>query len=88
MIKSGDAYANKIYEEYGGAAMTPFPQLSNADIDNILAYTATEAAPPPAPTPGAETGTAQVEGGISFLIEIVNSNVKLNIDNVVVKKTP
>jgi len=65
MIKSGDAYANKIYEEYGGAAMTPFPQLSNADIDNILAYTATEAAPPPAPTPGAETGTAQVEGGIS-----------------------
>ena len=65
MIKSGDAYANKIYEEYGGAAMTPFPQLSNADIDNILAYTATEAAPPPAPTPGTETGTAQVDGGIS-----------------------
>ena len=30
----------------------------------------------------------QVEGGISFLIEVVNSNVKLNIDNVVVKKTP
>lgn len=66
MIKSGDAYANKIYEEYGGAAMTPFPQLSNADIDNILAYTATEAAPPPAPAPGAETATtASVEGGIS-----------------------
>ena len=65
MIKSGDAYANKIYEEYGGAAMTPFPQLSNTDIDNILAYTATEAAPPPAQTTGAETGTAQVEGGIS-----------------------
>ncbi len=43
VIKSGDAYANKIYNEYGGAAMTAFPQLSNADIDNILAYTA---APP------------------------------------------
>ncbi|WP_139002127.1 c-type cytochrome [Hyunsoonleella aestuarii] len=42
MIKSGDAYANKIYNEYGGAAMTAFPQLSNEDIDNILAYTAEE----------------------------------------------
>jgi len=44
MIKSGDAYANKIYKEYNGTAMTAFPQLSNADIDNILAYTS---APPP-----------------------------------------
>lgn len=40
MIKSGNAYANKIYNEYGGAAMTAFPQLSNEDIDNLLAYTA------------------------------------------------
>ena len=40
VIKSGDAYANKVYNEYGGAAMTAFPQLSNEDIDNILAYTA------------------------------------------------
>ncbi|MDT0539198.1 c-type cytochrome [Croceitalea sp. P059] len=46
MIKSGDAYANKIYAEYNQAAMTAFPTLSNADIDNILAYTA---APAPAP---------------------------------------
>ncbi len=42
VIKSGDAYANKIYNEYGGAAMTAFPQLSNEDIDNILAYTAVD----------------------------------------------
>ena len=41
MIKSGDAYANKIYNEYGGAAMTAFPQLSDEDINNIFAYTAT-----------------------------------------------
>ena len=40
MIKSGDAYANKIYNEYNKAAMTAFPTLSNTDIDNILAYTA------------------------------------------------
>ena len=45
MIKSGDAYANKIYKEYNGTAMTAFPQLSDADIDNILAYTAEVKAP-------------------------------------------
>lgn len=36
-------------------------------------------------TPG---NANQVEGGLSFLLEIVNSNVKLNVDNVVIKKTP
>ena len=42
LVRSGDEYANKIYAEYNGAAMTAFPQLSNSDIDNILAYTAQE----------------------------------------------
>ncbi|MCB0470683.1 MAG: cytochrome c, partial [Flavobacteriaceae bacterium] len=28
VIKSGDAYANKLYAEYNQAAMTAFPQLS------------------------------------------------------------
>ncbi|MDO6596377.1 cytochrome c3 family protein [Oceanihabitans sp. 2_MG-2023] len=50
VIKSGDAYANKIYNEYGGAAMTAFPQLSDDDINNILAYTAEEAKAPAANT--------------------------------------
>ena len=62
MIASGDAYANKIYNEYNQAAMTAFPTLSNADIDNILAYTA---APPKKPavaatseaSPGAAGGS-------------------------------
>nr|WP_044404745.1 c-type cytochrome [Lacinutrix sp. Hel_I_90] len=44
MVDSGDSYAVKIYNEYDGTAMTAFPQLSDTDIDNILAYTA--AAPP------------------------------------------
>lgn len=39
LVKSGDAQAVKIFEEYAGVAMTAFPQLSNEDIDNILAYT-------------------------------------------------
>jgi len=42
VIKSGDAYANKIYAEYNKSAMTAFPQLSDEDINNILAYTAEE----------------------------------------------
>ncbi len=55
MIKSGDAYANKVYAEYNQAAMTAFPTLSNQDIDDILAYTAA----PPATSPPAAAG----EGG-------------------------
>ena len=42
VIKSGDSYANKIYAEYNRSAMTAYPQLSDADIENILAYTAQE----------------------------------------------
>lgn len=66
VIKSGDAYANKIYNEYGGAAMTAFPQLSDEDLDNILAYTAEVKAEAPAAAGAATTtsGAAQ-EGGIS-----------------------
>lgn len=30
----------------------------------------------------------QVAGGLSFLVEIVNSAVKLHVDNVIIKKTP
>ena len=40
MVKSGDSYANQIYNEYNGTAMTAFPQLSDQDITDILAYTA------------------------------------------------
>ena len=58
MIKSGDAYANKVYTEYAQAPMTAFPTLSNADIDDILAYTA---APRPAPVVAA--GAQVAEGG-------------------------
>ena len=39
LIKSGDAAAVKIFEEYNKSVMTAFPQLSTADIDNIIAYT-------------------------------------------------
>ena len=67
VIKSGDAYANKIYNEYGGAAMTAMPQLSDDDLNNILAYTAEEKAAPPAQVAGSDTAgsAARASGGIS-----------------------
>jgi len=69
VIKSGDAYANKIYSEFNGAAMSAFPTLTNADIDNILAYTATEptVVTPPAGDPTVQKGggSSSSEGGIS-----------------------
>ncbi len=59
VIKSGDAYANKIYAENNKAAMTAFPTLSNSDIDNILAYTA---APPPAPVQATGASVSETKG--------------------------
>lgn len=67
MISSGDSYANAIYAEYNQAAMTPFPTLSNQDIDDILAYTAAPPAKPavaPAASGGGDGGSAS-SGGIS-----------------------
>jgi mono/diheme cytochrome c family protein len=65
VIKSGDAYANKIYNEYNGAAMTAFPQLSDEDISNILAYTAQDKAAPVAATAVAVQASSSTEGGFS-----------------------
>lgn len=54
LIKSGDAYANKIYNEYNGTAMNSFVTLEDQDISDILAYTAAPAPTPPPPPPGGE----------------------------------
>ncbi|WP_338357469.1 cytochrome c3 family protein [Yeosuana marina] len=63
VIKSGDVYANKIYNEYGQTAMTAFPQLSNKDIDDILAYTAQKKEEPaPAAAQPAATGDQNQDG--------------------------
>jgi len=60
MINSGDARAVAISEEYNGSIMTAFPQLSTADVDNIIAYTYTQpktvALPPPTTGDNANTG--------------------------------
>lgn len=67
LIDSGDPEAIAIYEEYNQTAMNLFPQLSNADIDDILAYTDT---PKPEPkAPAAAAGAAgQGGGGVSSTV--------------------
>ncbi len=66
VVKSGDAYANKIYNEYGGAAMTAMPQLSDEEISNILAYTAEEPKTPAVvAVSGAAASNGSQEGSVS-----------------------
>ncbi|WP_298221309.1 c-type cytochrome [Flavobacterium sp.] len=67
MIKSGDAAAVKLFAENNNAVMTAFPQLSEADIDNIIAYTSEPKAEPVAalPTAGAAGGAENNVGGVS-----------------------
>ena len=60
MIASGDPEAVAIYEEYNQTAMPAFPQLSNEDIGNILAYVEQPKPEPQAATAGAG---AQADGG-------------------------
>ena len=38
VLKSGNDYFNALYNEYGQVSMNAFPNLSDDDIDAILAY--------------------------------------------------
>jgi mono/diheme cytochrome c family protein len=60
MVKAGDPQAVAVYEEYNKSVMTAFPQLSNEDIDNILAYT--DYTPPAPAVPVAVATTASTSG--------------------------
>ena len=68
MVKSGDAQAVAIYEEYNGSVMTSFPQLTNEDIDNILAYTDYT---PPAPAAAAMAVAAPVQSGSGYTNDLI-----------------
>jgi len=65
VIKSGDAYANKIFKENNNSIMTPFPQLTDQDISDILAYTAEPPPPPPTPDGPTEGGSGSGEDATS-----------------------
>ncbi len=80
---SGDADAIAIFEEFKGSLMTPFPGLSDEDIDNVLAYTAAEPAVPKVETPDGipvpepdNTMVLLILGGILFFLVFLLTRVK------------
>ncbi len=81
LIKSGDSYANKIFNENGKAAMTVFEgQLSDKDIDAVIAFI--KGPPPAGPVAKGPTVTEGEEategnGGIEPLYLILGSIVIL-----------
>ena len=71
LIKSGDDQAVAIYEEYNKVAMNAFPQLSNEDIDNILAYTDYVPEPVVAANTGAEAISSSNDSSLTNDIVLV-----------------
>ena len=65
LIKSGDPKAVKIWEEYKPSVMTSFPQLSTADIDNIIAYTSEPKSEPVVASTTAGPPGTEAAGGVS-----------------------
>ena len=77
LIKSGDDQAVAIYEEYNKVAMNAFPQLSNEDIDNILAYTDYVPEPVVAANAGTESTSSSDESSLTNDIVLVLLTVVL-----------
>lgn len=68
LIASGDAYANQVYNKFNKVQMSSFPNLTDADIDGILAYV-DEASKPAVATVvdagGAQGAAVTAQGGAS-----------------------
>jgi mono/diheme cytochrome c family protein len=69
VIASGDPEAVAIFDEFNKMPMPAFPQLTDSDIGDILAYVET-----PKPEPQVAAGTATLPGG-----EVSGSGVSSNI---------
>jgi len=78
VIASGDKYANDLYNKFNKAAMTPYPNFSDAQIKSIVAYVDASNAAPAAPAagaaPAADAGAAapaaQSSGGMLELLMV------------------
>ncbi len=91
-LKTGDAYANNLYNEYNKTAMNAFPNLKTEEIDAILAYIKSVPAPGAGAAAGAVDPAAEkgVEGDntllfgvltlilavVAFIMLQVNANLK------------
>jgi mono/diheme cytochrome c family protein len=87
-LKTGDAYANKLYNEYNKTAMNLFPSLTDKDIDAILVYIkSVPAADAPGATDKSKAGAADEKSdgslvyGILTLILAVVSLILLQVNS-------
>lgn len=72
LVSQGDEYANNIYTEWGGVAMTPFPNLSTEEIDAIIDYVETYQPPQAAiSTAGGQVEEPEQNTWLYSLITIV-----------------
>ena len=69
VIASGDKYANDLFNEWNRTPMTHFPNLSEKEIDAIIAYVDNYKAPSAAPAGG--TQAAPVEKDYTWLYTII-----------------
>ena len=75
LIAAGDPQAVELYNEYNKLVMTPFPELSNEDINNILAFVDAESNKPAEAAGGAGTeggtGTGAEEGVSDLMLGVI-----------------
>ena len=91
-LKTGDKYANELYLQYNKTQMTPFPSLTDPEIDAILAYVKSVPDPKAGGDGAAAGATESASGGgdnsllygiltlilavITLILLQVNSNLK------------
>lgn len=68
LIASGDAAAVKVFNEWNKVPMNAFPNLSDEDIDNIIAYTSEPKPEPTVPQAGAAGAAGEGNGGVSQMV--------------------
>lgn len=65
LVQAGDPIAVALFNEYNGSVMQAFPQLTDKDLDDLVAYTSQPKAEPVAATTDGGPTTSGSEGGIS-----------------------
>ncbi|MFD1094236.1 c-type cytochrome [Salegentibacter chungangensis] len=71
LIASGDDYANQIFEEYNQTAMPAFPQLSETDIKDILAYVEQPKPEPQTAQAGGQQAGGSQGGGQGVSVDVI-----------------
>ena len=74
--ESGDKYANEVYEKFNKSEMQTFPNLTDTDIDDILAFTTNPPAPEPEPAAATEVAS---EGGAAKTDKTTSSTIVVSL---------